>query len=94
MWPSRIMYMWICRMGMWMLHNGYVGDTQEDLSIVPSSKGDQKRQKRAHEKPTIITLLEVVVLGQVEKAFKKHLPTLDAKAKLKIGSRNSNENHG
>jgi len=83
------------------LRNGHVdvaqwlrrgGETQEDLSIVPC-KGDQKRQKRAaHEKPTI-TLLEVLVLGQFEK-IKKHLPTSDATAKLKIGSRNSNENHG
>jgi hypothetical protein len=56
------------------LRNGHVdvaqwlrrgGETQEDLSIVPC-KGDQKRQKRAHEKPTI-TLLEVFILGQFAK---------------------------
>jgi hypothetical protein len=56
-------------------------------------RGTQKRQKRAHEKPTI-TLVGSVCFGAVEIAIKKHLPTLDAnKAKLKIGSRNSNENH-
>jgi hypothetical protein len=49
----------------------YVGGTQEDLSIVPC-KGDQKRQKRAHEKPWLV--LEVFVLGAVEIAIKKHLP--------------------
>jgi hypothetical protein len=49
MWPLHIMDMWICGMGMWMLHNGYVGETQEDLSIVPC-KGDGKKAEKGHMK--------------------------------------------
>lgn len=60
------MDMWSCGMGMWMLHNGYVRESQEDLM------GTQKRQKRAHEKPAI-TLLEVFCFGAVEIAIKKHI---------------------
>jgi hypothetical protein len=45
MWPLRIMDMWSCGMGMWMLHNGYIGETQEDLSIGPSN-GDPKKAEK------------------------------------------------
>jgi hypothetical protein len=84
--------MWICGMGMWMLHNGYVGETQEDLSIVPSSKGDQKRQKRAHEKPTITYLVgSGLFWGQLKKLSKSICPHWMPRQKLKIGSRNGNE---
>jgi hypothetical protein len=40
------------------------GETQEDLSIVPSSKGDPKKGRKGHMKNQPLPLLEVFVLGQ------------------------------